>query len=469
MNEDYFPADKLSLREFINAIPHGVAVLARDGTVAEMNHYLEAFTGHAATEVRGTLVDQIIRSNIGMHGRFFREAAGEKRCNWEGNIIDANRKKLPVRITLSPVNNEAGAMSFFLLLIEDSSASQLTAEQEKKGVAGVSGIIGHSPGIQKILDLLPILAHTDTTLLITGETGTGKDLLAETIHRVSPRVKGPFVKVNCGALPEALLESELFGHTRGAFTGANSDKPGMLRLAEGGTIFLTEIGDLPFALQVKLLTVLDDKEFFPLGSSKKIKVDIRLITATHHDLQQRVQEGRFRQDLYFRLNVLRAHLPPLRERGADTKLLAEHFLRKFSRTLEKNIKGFNREAESRFGQYPFPGNVRELSNVVEYAANMCQEEIINVTHLPDYLQSAPVRNPGNRKAKPGRNEREQSAGTQGPTGTGDNEQVPNWSQFEKKRIFEALRKSDGNRTHASSLLGWSRSRLLRKIKHYGLE
>lgn len=456
------------MREFINAIPHGVAVLARDGTVTEMNHYLEAFTGHATTEIRGTLIDQVIRSNIGMHGRFFRHEAGEDRYRWEGNIIDANRKKLPVRITLSPVSSDTESRSIFLLLIEDISAARLSAGLDKKGLTESSMILGHSQGIQKILDLLPILAHTDTTLLITGETGTGKDLLAETIHRSSPRAKGPFVKINCGALPEALLESELFGHVRGAFTGANSDKLGMLRLAEGGTLFLTEIGDLPFALQVKLLTVLDDKEFFPVGGSKKVKVDIRLITATHRDLQQLVQEGRFRQDLYFRLNVLGAHLPPLRERGSDTKLLAEHFLRKFNKAMEKNLRGFSREAESRLAQHLFPGNVRELSNVVEYAANMCQEEILETTHLPDYLQSPSIPQSIEKRTSQAIPKERTGDSPASAAGSGEPDQVPNWSQFEKKKIFEALLNSDGNRSHAAAKLGWSRSRLLRKIKHYGL-
>jgi transcriptional regulator with PAS, ATPase and Fis domain len=276
--------------------------------------------------------------------------------------------------------------------------------------------------------------------------------------------------VNCGAIPETLLESELFGHVRGAFTGANADKPGMFRLAQGGTIFLTEIGDLPLPLQVKLLTVLDDKEFYPLGSSRKAKVDVRLITGTHHDLKQLLHEGKFRQDLYYRLNVLRAHMPSLRERGDDVLLLINHFLKEFNSNLGKAIKGFDKDAINYLLHYDYPGNVRELRNIVEHAVNICQEENIRIEHLPSYILSAATTafddHNHSFSGAPGPPATiEIESGASGPASSGN---FSSWSAIEKNRILEALMSTGGNRSEAAVKLGWSRSTLWRKIKHYGL-
>jgi transcriptional regulator with PAS, ATPase and Fis domain len=241
--------------------------------------------------------------------------------------------------------------------------------------------------MREILERLPILAQTDSVVLITGETGTGKDKLAETIHKRSARSAKPFIKINCGALPEALLESELFGYVKGAFTGAVKDKQGMFRLAQGGTLFLTEIGDMPLQLQVKLLSVLDDQEFFPLGSEKKVKVDVRIMAATNLPLRQQVAKGLFREDLFYRLNVLHLHLPPLRERETDTRFLISHFLKVFAERIGSGIKAFNGEAMQVLIEYDYPGNIRELRNIVEYCFNICQGREIGVEHLPSYLLS----------------------------------------------------------------------------------
>jgi len=203
--------------------------------------------------------------------------------------------------------------------------------------------LGNSQAILKMREILPIFAASDATLLIEGETGTGKDLFAEVIHKLSKRADQPFIKVNCGALPETLLESELFGYVKGAFTGANTDKPGMIKLANGGTLFLTEISELPLNLQVKLLTFLDDKEFYPLGSSKKVKVDVRIIVATNKNLRQMVKEGKFREDLFYRLNVLKVQLPPLRERRDDVLILANHFLNEFAKKVIRRSRDFLKE------------------------------------------------------------------------------------------------------------------------------
>lgn len=463
--------NELDLSHLLNGLPHGVVLIDNAGCIVSANRIFEAFTGYVAHDVQGVGCDFVLRSNPDIKKCILETSFdGGETLSLEGDIINVNRKKALMRFFVSPINNQKGAQIGYMVAVEDITALKVQ-DRNHPGDSKNKGIIGHSPKIQEILDFVPILARTDTTLLITGETGTGKDLLAEAIHHESKRSSYPFIKVNCGALPETLLESELFGHVRGTFTGAHSDKPGMFRLAHGGTLYLTEIGDLPLALQVKLLTVLDDREFFPLGSSKKVQVDVRLITGTNRDLRQMVKEGTFREDLYYRLNVLRAHLPPLRERGDDVLLLLDHFVKLFAANLGKDIKGFTPEASTELARYSYPGNVRELRNIVEHAVNVCAGELINPSHLPSYIQSAALTPPSlhslsqsagtyqqqdeNRMLSPARNE----AGL---------EQGSTWSEIEKGKILGALINAGGNRSRAALELGWGRSTLWRKIKRYGL-
>jgi len=291
--------------------------------------------------------------------------------------------------------------------------------------------------------------------------------VAEAIHLSSMRAKGPFIKINCGALPENLLESELFGHKRGAFTGAVEDKQGRFRMANNGTIYLTEIGDLPLSLQVKLLTFLDDKEFYPLGSNKPVKSNARVIAATHRDLNEMVRQGTFREDLKFRLKVIRIELPPLRERGDDVRLLMNHFLQHFSKKFNKRITGFSLNSIPIMLNYTYPGNVRELRNIVEFAVNLCQDEVIRREHLPSYLHEpitmvVPV--------------------SDNPAATSSNTSTPlmyreslykatghfDWEKIEQQMIVEALAQSRGNRTGSAKLLGWGRATFYRKLKKYKL-
>jgi len=322
--------------------------------------------------------------------------------------------------------------------------------------------------MREVFDLIPLMAHTEASVLITGETGTGKDKVAEAIHQRSNRAGKPFIKINCGALPESLLESELFGYVKGAFTGAVKDKPGMFRLAQGGTLFLTEIGDMPLPLQVKLLSVLDDREFFPLGGEKKIKVDVRIIAATHRPLKQRVAAGEFREDLYYRLNVLHLHLPPLRERETDTRFLLNHFLRIFAERTGSSAKTFTNEALGQLMAYPFPGNIRELRNIVEYCVNICQNREIDVDHLPKYLFSAPapraVLLPVDLPAGV-----EPLALVEGvPAAQALPETGKDWAALEKELIVTTLTQTRGNRSKAADILGWGRTTLWRKLKSHGL-
>ncbi|MFZ5774526.1 MAG: sigma-54 interaction domain-containing protein [Thermodesulfobacteriota bacterium] len=448
----------------LNGLPHGVALLDRDLRLRGMNHQLEGLTGHGSAEVAGISVDLVLRSSFShrnpLPGQAL-ESGGPAMA--EGDLLTADRRKIPVRFTVTPFGDEDGDDGL-VLVVEDLSLVR-ALEKQRAGGGEVTGIIGHSPRLREVLDFVPVLAGTDATVLITGETGTGKDLLAEAIHNVSRRAGHPFVKVNCGALPEALLESELFGHVRGAFTGAHTDKPGMFRLAQGGTLFLTEIGDLPLPLQVKLLTVLDDRAFYPVGGSKKVEVDVRVITGTHRNLKELVEQGRFRQDLFYRLNVLNVHLPPLRERDGDVRLLADHFLARFNAAMQRAIKGFSAKAMELLRGYGYPGNVRELRNIVEYAVSVCREGEIGVEHLPESV----VMVKASRKATS--MQPASSAVTREPAAAEPLDPLAgedNWSAAEKKMVMDALLRARGNRGEAARMLGWGRSTLWRKMKQHGI-
>jgi len=367
-----------------------------------------------------------------------------------------------VRLSAAPLHDAKGALVGFLETVEDIRTSPEVNASIQNG-ASFGQFIGRSAKMKELFHLIPVVAQTDSSLLITGETGTGKDVLAEVIHKASDRSEGAFIKINCGALPETLLESELFGHKKGAFTGAVGDKVGRLRLAHNGTLYLTEIGDLPLPLQVKLLTFLDDKVVYPLGSTSGFQADARVIAATHRNLEQMVREGHFRQDLLFRLNVVRFHLPPLRERGEDISLLLDHFLKLFAARFGKHIKDFSRQVRHLLLRYPYPGNVRELRNIVEYATSICPSGIIARDHLPSYLSEEPGIF-GDQEAAtrpkivvpPGWDNRHQETGL-------------NWGAIERKLIIETLVKANGRRSKAAGMLGWGRTTLWRKMKQYGLE
>ncbi|MGC1402662.1 MAG: sigma-54 dependent transcriptional regulator [Thermodesulfobacteriota bacterium] len=274
----------------------------------------------------------------------------------------------------------AKALEAQTLLTENRRLRQALREK-----ASFSKIIGNSPAFIKVIDMIPKVAPTRSTILLSGESGTGKEILAEAIHFASHRGEGPFVKINCGALTETLLESELFGHEKGAFTGAHQQRMGRFEMANGGTLFLDEIGEMSLGMQVKLLRVLQDGCFERVGSSRTIQVDVRIIAATNRDLEKEVHEGHFRQDLFYRLNVITIDVPPLRERVEDIPLLAGYFLNKYSELNNKNLLGFSSEVGRVLSRYPWPGNVRELENIIERAVSLCQTETIELSDLPSRL------------------------------------------------------------------------------------
>ena len=278
----------------------------------------------------------------------------------------------------------AKALEAQTLLTENRRLRQALREK-----ASFSKIIGNSPKFVQVLDLVSKVAPTRSTVLLSGESGTGKEIIAEAIHFASTREEGPLVKINCGALTESLLESELFGHERGAFTGAHQQRIGRFEMANGGTLFLDEIGEMSQGMQVKLLRVLQDGAFERVGSSKTIQVDVRIIAASNRDLEKDVREGLFRQDLFYRLNVITIEIPPLRERIEDIPLLAGYFLNKYSEINTKNILGFSPEVGQVLSNYPWPGNVRELENIVDRAVSLCQTQSIELSDLPPRLANSP--------------------------------------------------------------------------------
>ena len=453
-------ASPLPLSALLDSIPVGVAVLDAHRRLLYFNQYLESLTGFHRDQVWGLPCRDVLRADVCHHHCPFDEAAAQGAgLSLEGDIINRDRRKIPVRLSSVPFVEGDGSLLGYMEIVEDI---RLLKASEIAGHAYSFGeMIGHSSNMEELFRIMPIIAQTDSSVLITGETGTGKDLAAEAIHQASNRAHGPFIKINCGALPETLLESELFGHTKGSFTGAVSDKPGRIRLGHKGTVYLTEVGDLPLSLQVKLLTFLDDKIIYPLGSTKGFQSDVRVVAATHRPLEKMVREGSFREDLLFRLNVVRLHLPPLREREGDIVLLMGHFLGVFAERFHKKIKGFSEEARRILQEYPYPGNARELRNAVEYAVNFCQDDCIKPEHLPAYL--AAPQPPGPETAGEG------VAVDPWASSAPSHRSGTNWTDMERQMILDALIQAKGRKNKAALALGWGRSTLWRKINQYGLE
>ncbi|SDP46305.1 sigma-54 interaction domain-containing protein [Desulforhopalus singaporensis] len=464
-----FQPDTTTLLE---AIPYPAMILDSSFRIIVMNRLMEAMTGYPSTKVCNIHGELVIRSNTGNNrGQLYRQVfhSGEP-VSVAGDILNCYRRKIRIQYHISQLTETGGDTCGLLIICEDVSAKNETDETRSENYRSFE-LIGYSTKMQKVFEMIPLLAQTDASVLITGETGTGKDKIAEVIHQKSPRARFPFIKVNCGALPEGLLESELFGHVKGAFTGATRNKPGMFKLADRGTLFLTEIGDMPLPLQVKLLSVLDDRKFTPVGGEQSTSVDVRIIAATHRPLQEQVRDNQFREDLFYRLNVLQTHLPPLREREGDIRYLLDHFLDKITSALGKTIVGFTPTAMQALLDYQYPGNIRELRNIVEYSANICKRKKITMEQLPPYLSEKP------RREKAGDKE-EINAGAKTPApspvatpekkNTRSDSARSSWGDIERQTIIDALKKHDGNRTRTAADLGWGRMKLWRKMKKYQL-
>jgi two-component system response regulator PilR (NtrC family) len=392
----------------LQGIGSGVAITDGQGRINYFNQQARSLTSLDEEYVRGKRLDQIFSS---LTFDFQRRQTGGKVITDEILFSGPQGSQKQLRLTLAPLTNANEQPIGYVLIFEDitkqkQSEEKVRLEEELRRAREVElphspvglekhefhfeGVIGKSGGIEKIHQLIQKVAASSTNVLISGESGTGKELVARAIHLNGPRDNKAFVAVNCGAIPETLIESELFGHVRGAFTGAVLDHVGLFKQADQGTIFLDEIAELPLHLQVKLLRVLQEKSFTPVGGSKQIKVDVRVISATNRDLRKEMEEGRFREDLFYRLNVVQMVLPPLRNRKEDISALAHFFLRKFASSHDKKVEEISSGALMHLMNYTYPGNVRELENILEHAVAVTDKNILAEEDLPQHVKGVPI-------------------------------------------------------------------------------
>ncbi len=466
------------LRSIYSASPIGIALFNEEGGILDFNRSFQKMFGLpddvAYDSIAFSLFKDVIKLKDGKEkvikkgGMTFESESDFKfaRGNEGYEVVPMSRRCLNWCIT--KLGGDSGSAPQFLAQVQDTterkraeekklSQVQRRADEAHRIVEGLRkevyrnarfhNMVSRSPAMQEIFNVLPEIAQTVTTVLITGESGTGKELVASSIHALSPRKDRPFVAINCGALPDNLLESELFGYKAGAFTDAKKDKPGKFALAEGGTIFLDEIGDISAAMQVKLLRVIQEKVFEPLGATQPVKADVRIIAATNRHLPDMVKNGAFREDLYYRIKVLNLALPPLRERKSDIPLLCDHFISLFNVRFKKNITDLSHEALDILLAHDYPGNIRELENILEHAFIFCKEEIIEPAHLPREIVSA-----------------QKSAGKQ----NGMFEGVTRFEELEKVFIEHILSETGGSRIKAAQRLGIHKATLFRKMKRLGI-
>ena len=433
----------------LDSIADGVFTVDRNWRITSFNLAAEIITGWEREDAIGSFCSDVFHSSICGKNCAVAEAlyTGKPVSNRSITIEDADAKRKPVSISAAPlldvVGNVIGGVETFRdLTVEETLRKQLMQRFT------FDEIISKSPAMQRFFDILPDIAISDSTVLILGDSGTGKGLLAEAVVNSSSRRDKPFISVNCGAIPETLLESELFGYRSGAFTDARKDREGRFSAANGGTIFLDEIGDIPHSLQVKLLKVLEEHVYEPLGSNESIKVDIRVIAATNRDLKALVEEGTFRDDLYYRLNVVNITLPTLRDRKEDIPLLIEHFIDKFRAEKQKDISGVSDKVLTRLMQHSFPGNIRELENIIEYGFILCPGGLIQEHHLPDSFHLDEPADSYDKNLQSG---------------------VLSLEQIEKQAILGALQRNKWKRMMTCRELGISKDTLRRKIERYGLE
>jgi PAS domain S-box-containing protein len=365
-------SDPRFLPIIFQSIPHGIFTIDEHGRITSFNQAAEQITGFQAAEAIGKRCYDVFRTDICQQDCPLKRSVRtmEKTENREVTILTKEGKKLVISISTAAMTDDAGNILGGVEMFRDlSQVIELRKKLEKSYV--FEGIVSKNLQMQKIKERLPLFAASPSTVLIEGASGTGKDLIARAIHNLSPRKDGPFVTVNCSALPDNLLESELFGYVQGAFTDAKKDKPGRFQLAHTGSILLDEIGEISPAMQVKLLRVLQQREFEPLGATRTVKVDVRVVAATNKNLEEAVKKGSFRDDLYYRLNVIRIQIPALSERREDIPLLVNHFIDHFNRLQGKNVTKITESALAALMTAPLAGNIRELENAIEYAFVIC--------------------------------------------------------------------------------------------------
>jgi PAS domain S-box-containing protein len=429
----------------LDSIADGVFTVDEKMRITYFNRAAERITGVSRQEAIGQFCFEVLRANVCERTCSLRCSfeTGKETINRHVNILRADGKQIPISISTAVLRDETGRVTGGVETFRDLSALE-ELQKEIKRAYTFEDIVSKNHRILKIFDILPHIAESESTVLIQGPSGSGKELFARAIHNLSPRKDGPFVAVNCGALPDTLLESELFGYVKGAFTDAKKDKPGRFALAKGGTIFLDEVESLPPTMQVKLLRVLQEREFEPLGATAPVKADVRVIAATKDDLSALVEKGTLRDDLYFRLNVVKLDLPPLAARRDDIPLLIDHFIDKFNRKMGRYILRVSDEVLGVLLQYDFPGNVRELENIIEHAFVMCREEEIQLQHLPPEFSQFKL-------------------AAHEPVST----PLP-LQDAERQTLLDALEKHNWNKVETAKALGLHRTTLWRKMKHYGI-
>jgi PAS domain S-box-containing protein len=429
----------------LQSISDGVFTVDPDWIVTSFNRAAEDITGVPRGDAIGRPCADVFRSSMCASECALRRTvkSGRPIIGQSGYIIDAEGKRIPISVSTAVLRNDEGRVIGGAETFRDLSEIEALRE-ELAGRTRIGDLVSHSPLMQRVFEVLPAVAASPSTVLILGETGTGKEVVARTIHTLSSRRNGPFVAVNCGALPDTLLESELFGYKAGAFTGATRNKPGRFAMATGGTLFLDEIGHVSTALQVRLLRVLQERVYEPLGATRSETTDARIIVATNADLAADVRAGAFREDLYYRVNVVRIELPPLRRRKEDIPLLVDQFIARFNRLQQRSIAGMTAEALSLLMAHDWPGNVRELENVVERAFVLCNQGPIDIAHLPgDFLGTGVV--PPRQSIRATRD------------------------LVEAQTIRRALERNGFNRLATAAELGIHKSTFFRKIKRLGIQ
>jgi PAS domain S-box-containing protein len=434
------------LKTILDSINDGVFTVDGDFLVTSFNKAAETITGVSEGEALGRPCWEVFRADICEGECALKQTISTARpvINKPVHILTAGGRGVPISVSTALLKDRRGRVMGGVESFRDLSlVEELRKEVERR--YSFRDMLSENHKMREIFQLLPLVAESDSTVLVVGESGTGKELMARAIHQLSPRSARPLVAVNCGALPDTLLESELFGYVAGAFTGARGDRPGRIEAARGGTLFLDEIGDVSPALQVRLLRVLQEKTFERLGSNSPMRADVRFIAATHRDLQAEVRRGTFREDLYYRLNVVQIAIPPLRERREDVPLLARHFVSKLNRLRGRDVQDIAPEAMERLMRHDWPGNVRELENAIEHAFILCRQGVILPEYLPASIGGKPLSAPsaieGARAIK----------------------------EAELSLIRAALERHGGNRSAAARELGIHKTTLWRKLRRSPLD
>jgi len=427
----------------LDSLAEGVFTVDLNWRITSFNHAAEKITGIQRAQAVGRHCFEVFRADVCETGCALRRTIETKTpiTNMPVFIYRADKRRIPIRVSTTLLKDAGGHVVGGVETFQDISALR-ELQKALRREHSFEDIVSKSAAMLKIFAILPQVAESNSTVLVEGDSGTGKELVARAIHHHSPNRTGPFVAVNCGALPDTLIESELFGYKAGAFTDARQDKPGRFALAQNGTLFLDEIGDISLPVQVRLLRVLQERAYEPLGSNKPVATNARVIAATHRKLERLIREEKFREDLYFRINVFKVTLPRLADRKEDIPLLVDHFIERFNHQRGRSVTGMVPEALAALMLHDWPGNVRELENAVEHAFILCRDDIIRVEDLPEHL--IPLGKPASMPA--------------GLT----------LQDIEKMAIFQALRRNHGKKMVTARELGIDKNTLRRKMIRFGI-